>query len=264
MAFSMAQNPIIDFIQWKPGEKYGHIHNLGCFLFDPIVLEGIDTEESRRLGYYDKIFFSSLWSLKSAESTYNELSERFVLTGFPLDLATYEKYKSVPKDSKLIVFNQRFSWERIPQLEIEIAINLIKRGYKVQHLYAPLENDRISTDATLERLKFIGQNNGIEFIPNHTKEGYHKDLAKATFVITTSICDNLPVAILEAVYLGAVPIAPCTMCFPEFIHRDNLYTPYNIGEIIKLVEEKPIREHKVVQYRSEYVINKYLKAMDLI
>lgn len=261
--FSMAQNPIIDLVEWKPGRKYGHIHNLGCFLFDPTVMEGIDTQEKRRLDYYDKLFFSSMWSLKSADFTYNNLTDRFVLTGFPLDYAIYEEYKSVPKDSKLIVFNQRFSWERLPQLELELGINLIKRGYRVQHLYAPLENERISNDGTLERLKSLGQLNGIEFIPNPSKEGYHKDLAKASFVITTSICDNLPVAILEAVYLGAVPIAPCSMCFPEFIHRDNLYTPYNLEEIIELVNERPVRNHNIDQYRIDKVISEYLKAMEL-
>ncbi len=47
---------------------------------------------------------------------------------------------------------------------------------------------------------------------------------------------------LEAITLGTVPVAPPNaMAFPEFIHPDNLYPPYDLDYIEQLVIKQPKR-----------------------
>jgi pantothenate synthetase len=104
---------------------------------------------------------------------------------------------------------------------------------------------------------------GMEFVYNPTKEMYHQNLAKASFVVTTSISDMLPNSMLEAIYVGAVPVAPRNLCFPEFIHPDNLYTPYDLQEIIDIIVKKPVRQHDIMKYSKDIIIERYLNEMNI-
>lgn len=259
--FSMAQNPAIELVEHKPGKKFGHINGLGCFPFEPAVMQGIDLQDEKFFGYYEGLFLSSLWSYKNAIQNYPQYTDNFFITGFPIDFNVYKPFFTTPKKEKLVVFNQRFSWERLPLIEIELAHRLKLTGYEIWHLYAPVYG-RISLCSQLNQLKIIGERVGINFIGNLTKDEYHKRLALAETVITTSICDNLPTAMIEAVYMGAVPIAPNAMCFPEFIHKDNLYRPYDLDDIMRIVIEGSKRKHNIAQYNKVKVIKKYLTAME--
>jgi len=68
--------------------------------------------------------------------------------------------------------------------------------------------------------------------------------------ISTSRCDNLPISLLEAIYLGSVSVAPRSLCFPEFVHQDNLYTPFALDEIVRLVQSRPLRQHRIENARK--------------
>ena len=221
-------------------------------------------QEEKRFGYYDKLFCSSHWALENAANAYPQYQSSLAYTGFPLDFSQYESFFNIPKQDNLVVFNQRFSWERLPLIEIELGRHLTARGYEVRHLYAPVSGNEVSTDPRLQQLATIAQSAGLKFIPNPTKKEYLENLAQATVVVTTSICDNLPVAMLEAICLGAVPVAPNAMCFPEFIHPDNLYPPYDLDYMEQLVIEQPIRPHAIEQYAHEQVLARYLAYMGLI
>ncbi len=64
----MAQNPAIELVERKlGGRKFANISNLSCFPYDPARLEGVDMEEGKRFGYYDKLFCSSHWALKALQ-----------------------------------------------------------------------------------------------------------------------------------------------------------------------------------------------------
>lgn len=261
--FSVAQNPIIELVEQKPGRKFANISNLSCFPYDPARLEGVNMQEEKRFGYYDKLFCNSHWSLESAAAYYPQHRSRLTYTGFPLDFNQYEPYCNMPKQANLVVFNQRFSWERLPLIEIELAQKLIAQGYETWHLYAPVAGNQVSADPRLQQLALIAQFAGLKFISNPTKKDYLKNLAQAAVVVTTSICDNLSVAMLEAMALGAVPAAPNAMAFPEFIHPDNLYPPYDLDYMEQLVIEHPQRPHNIEQYTHERVLARYLAAMGL-
>ena len=260
--FSWAQNPVIEIVEQKPGRKFGHVHGLGCFVFEPSVLLGVDLNEDTRFGYYDRIFLNSDWSYQNATLAYPRHRHRFVITGFPMDYTKLDPYKGVRKDENLVVFNQRFALERNPTLVVELARLLTREGYRVMHLSGESAEMVASRYPDLGRLLRAGRRAGLEFAYNPTKDEYHKRLAAASVVITTSLCDNLPVAMLEAIHLSVVPVAPRAFCFPEFVHPDNLYAPYLLDEIVQIVRAAPQREHRIAQYSKEVVIQKYVQAFN--
>ncbi len=260
--FAWAQNPVIEIVEQKPGRKFGHVHGLGCFIFEPSVLLGVDLNEDTRFGYYDRIFVNSEWSYQNACDAYPRHKHRFVITGFPMDYAKLDPYRGTPKQKNLVVFNQRFALERNPTLVVELARLLTLEGYRVAQLSGEPAESVASRYPDLGRLLRAGKRAGLEFLYNPSKDTYHRRLAEASVVVTTSLCDNLPVAMLEAIHLSVVPVAPRAFCFPEFVHPDNLYAPYLLEEIVELVREAPEREHRITQYGREAVIEKYIEAFN--
>ena len=55
-----------------------------------------------------------------------------------------------------------------------------------------------------------------------------------------------------------------TCVSPELIHKDNLYTPYDLDEMVDVITKRPVREHSIMQFSLECVVDKYLKHMNLI
>lgn len=255
-----AQNPVIDMIGHKPGRKFGHVHGLQCFAFDPSVLSGVDLEEANRFSHYDRIFVNSEWSLTNAIRAYPQHAAKFTVTGFPMDYEALDAFKGSPKEEALIVFNQRFALERMPTLVVELASRLRHEGYRVVQLLGERTENISKRNPDLGKLLRVGQRVGLEFVYNPSKAEYLSRLARASVVITTSLCDNLPVSMLEAIYLDVVPVAPKAMCFSEFIHSDNLYSPYCIDEILAIVRRAPVRPHRFEQYAKHRVMSAYLDA----
>lgn len=263
--FSWAHSPLIELLAHKKGRKYGLVVGLTKFHFDPLIfLEAeVDIRESQRLSVYDKIFAVSHWCKECIIRAYPYLQEKVVYTGFPHDFNVYEPYKRIAKESDLIVFNQRFAPERLPFLELETARMLIKCGFRVQHLTGTDPETMKQNYPSMASLICEAEQIGLNFVHNATKDQYHANLAKATVVITTSIADMLPASLIEAIYLGAAPVAPRAFCFPEFVHDDNLYTPYDLHEIIALAQLKPNRQHKIEQFSKEHVVKTYLAEMGI-
>jgi hypothetical protein len=63
-----------------------------------------------------------------------------------------------------------------------------------------------------------------------------------------------------SIRLPVIYVAPRAFCFPEFVHRDNLYTPYDLEEVLSIVTAK----HRINQYSKEKVVRCMLKEMALL
>jgi hypothetical protein len=131
-----AQSPIIESIQYKKGRKFGIVVGAVANPFEPSVLmEGSQyINERYRLGLYDKIFAVSDWCKQTLISAYPEIQHKVISTGFPIDYGIYDQYKNYEKQPNLVVFNQRFAFEKLNIIEIELSRKLIGMGYRVQHL----------------------------------------------------------------------------------------------------------------------------------
>jgi glycosyltransferase involved in cell wall biosynthesis len=260
-----AQSPLIELIKHKKGRKFGLVVGLTAMPFEPAVLweAAGDLRERERLGIYDRIFANSEWCKECICTAYPELADRVAVTGFPIDFDIYKPYLSVPKEENLIVFNQRFTIEKLHVIELEVARRLVKRGYRVQHLSGVSQEELANSNPSLIPLLEIARRVGLEFVYNHSKDVYHRNLAKASVVITTSIADMLPSSLIEGIYLGAVPVAPRAFCFQEFVDNENLYQPYDIQEILDIVSEQPVNYHPIDLYSQDIVVGRFLKEMGL-
>ncbi len=259
-----AQSPIIELIHDKPGMKIGMVVGLTAMPFEPAVLWEAEhgLQEAKRLSLYDKIFANSHWCSECICNAYPHLADRVAVTGFPIDYSVYAGFRDVPKDPKLVVFNQRFALEKLHIIELQVAQRLVRAGWTVQHLSGITEPVLAGMSRSMRPLLEVAGRIGLEFKYNATKEQYHDNLARASVVITTSIADMLPSSLIEAIYMGARPVAPNSQCFPEFVHKDNLYPPYDIDEIVTAVNEGPAREHPIHRYDKDVVIRRFLDEME--
>ncbi|MFO8059733.1 MAG: hypothetical protein R6U70_03635 [Bacillota bacterium] len=260
-----AQSPLIELIRDKPGAKVGLVVGLTAMPFEPAVL--LESEaglrEAERLDLYDILFVNSEWCRDCLCAAYPHLTDRVRVTGFPIDYSIYDRFRDLPKDPDLVVFNQRFALEKLHIVEIMVAERLVEMGWKVRHLSGISAEELASMSRSMRPLLDAAGRVGLEFTYNPTKEEYHQHLARASVVVTTSIADMLPSSLIEAVNLGAVPVAPDSMCFPEFIHPDNLYVPYDVDQIVNFVMESPVREHPIDRYDSDVVVETFLREMGL-
>ncbi|MBS3946981.1 MAG: hypothetical protein KGZ57_01570 [Dethiobacter sp.] len=258
-----AQSELIELVAHKKGRKYGLVVGLTAGHLDPLIfsLDKEELRERKRLALYDKLFANSDWCRNCISRAYPELADRVVVTGFPFDFRALQPYLRFPKEKPLVVFNQRFALEKLHILEIEAAHLLSQCGFRVQHLSGIPEARLIAGNPSLAPLLAAAREKGLEFIYNKDKQSYLQSLAKARVVVTTSIADMLPVSLIEAIYLGAVPAAPRALCFPEFVHPDNLYTPYALTEIVDIAARQPVRYHPIEKYAKEVVVERMLAEM---
>jgi hypothetical protein len=259
-----AHSPVIEYIKQKHGRKFGLVVGVMAGHFDPLTLTTVsqDFREGERLSLYDGLFTVSHWCRRCLVNAYPHLTPKVWVTGFPVDFDVYKPFENTAKQKELIIFNQRFSQERLPALELELAAHLSGLGYQVQHLSGTTHEQIAHSSPSLEGILFSAHRYGLEFVINKTKDAYLKRLAKADVVITTSIADTLSVAMIEAIALGATPVAPRAFCFPEYIHNDNLYAPYDLDEIMDLVKKKPQRNHLVESYDKAQVIRLMLSVLN--
>lgn len=256
-----AQSPVIDLIRSKPGRKFGFAAGLTAIPFEPARLFGHLLHERDRLGCYDGIFLPSEWSAGQARRHYPELGRRLIVTGFPVDFEMLFPYRWERKIDGLVVFNQRFAVEKLPALEIELAGRLTAKGHRVWHLSEQPPQAIVRQGPEFAGLLAAARDAGVRLVYNPTKHIYYRRLAMAQVVVTTSLADTLSVSLVEGIALGAAPVAPRAMAFPEYVHPDNLYSPYDLGEIERLVRDPPRRPHRIYQHCRQRVGQRILAAI---
>lgn len=256
-----AQSELIELVAAKGGRKFGLVVGLTAGHLDPLALAGTTVNERRRLALYDGIFANSQWCKSCICRSYPEVAGKVAVTGFPFDYQALHPFLQQAKEQDLVVFNQRFALEKLHILELEAARLLTSHGFRVHHLSGVTEERLVRGNPSLGPLLAGARQRGLQYIHNPDKHTYLKNLAKATAVVTTSAADMLPVSLIEAVYLGAAPAAPRALCFPEFVHPDNLYTPYDLTEIVDIVLRLPKRYHPIEQYAKELVVERMLAEM---
>ncbi|MGE5561549.1 MAG: hypothetical protein ACM3XN_10975 [Chloroflexota bacterium] len=256
-----AQSPVVELIRNKPGRKYGFAAGLTAIPFEPARLWGHLLHERERLGCYDGIFLPSEWSAAQARNHYPELGRRLIVTGFPVDFEALFPYRWEQKIDRLVVFNQRFATEKLPALEIQLAHRLIARGHRVWHLTEQPPAAIARQGPEIARLLAAAHDAGVRIVYNPTKHIYYRRLAMAQAVVTTSLADTLSVSLIEGIALGAAPVAPRAMVFPEYVHDDNLYSPYDLDEIERLAIDPPQRRHDIYRYCKQRVGQRMIAAI---
>jgi hypothetical protein len=258
---SYAHNPIINFLKYLPGKKFAHAHGLEASIFEPAILLGYELNEEEVFSIYDGIFVNSSWARSIIIGKYPSLAGKIIVSGFPFDPDDLKEYKEIKKEENLIVFNQRFALDKLHIIEVYLGEILVKQGFKVMHLLPHDDILRIGRDREARVLYEEGTKRGLTFNSSKNKGDYYSKLAKAKYVITTPMAETLSLCILEGAALNAIPIAPDWGPFPEYLNPSNLYPPYNIDKILKILTNTHSFGVSFHNHLPHKVFNIYLDAM---
>ncbi|MCF6093316.1 hypothetical protein L1765_04810 [Microaerobacter geothermalis] len=252
-------HPAMRWIQSKKGIKMTRIAGTAANPYEIGVIYNQTNQklEESHLSKFDLILTHSKWAHCLVISAYPNLAGRFALVGRPTDFSALTKYKNIPKQKNWIAFSQRFSYDKLFVIEMETTRRLREKGFQIFHLIS----DQMYHSLHPSLLKWAKLHH-IQFLVNKNRDEYLTRLSQAEILITTSISDMLPMSLFEAIYLDVIPVAPQMMCFPEFIHPDNLYPPFDIDFMIKLAEKKPIRHHPISFHEKKAVIQRILHELE--
>ena len=125
--------------------------------------------------------------------------DKLVPTGFPLDVENLDKYKDKFEKENIIVFSGRNVDEKQPWL--------------FEQMKREMRGDR--------SLTFV---NTLKH--NFSKNEYYELLSKAKVVISFALQENFGFSILEACYLGCIPIVPNRLVYPELYGEKYLYNTF--------------------------------------
>ncbi|MCF6093315.1 glycosyltransferase [Microaerobacter geothermalis] len=256
-------HPIMKKLQFKKGKKVSRIAGLACNPFEKAFIYGFDIKDALKgeeyfFSLYDVILFNSHYGLEMAAKQYPRLSHKFFYVGRPTDFERLSPYKAETKKEKTIAINHRFSIEKMAIIELELSKQLIDKGYTVYHFMGP---EQKSDSAIFQTLIDMAEKNGVQFLVTTKKEDYYRLLSQCSMVVSTSMSDMLPMSMFEAIYLGLIPIAPNHLSFTEFIHKDNLYEPFDLKQIIGIIEKSPLRDHPVFTHDKRVVMDKILSVL---
>ena len=124
-------------------------------------------------------------------------SNKFVVTGLPLDEKNLDNYHNSNKEN-IVIFSGRNVDEKQPWLFEELS----------------------------ERLK--GKAEFINTLKhNFSKDEYYDLLSRAKIVVSYALQENFGFGVNEAVYLGCVPIVPNRLVYPEFFNEKYLYDTFD-------------------------------------
>ncbi len=136
---------------------------------------------------------------------------------------------AVREENKIILWNHRWSKDKDYFMFFSMMRNLKKNGYKFKlNIFG--ETVLANNDDFIYFKKQMGDYiNKFGFLSS--KLEYYKEVSKSDIVISTAIEENFGISIVESMYLGATPILPNRLSYPELIpikyHNDILYNSYD-------------------------------------
>ncbi len=237
LLFPDAAHPLVLATAKGPARVYAHLHSL----------QSIQRQKPHRqadicrvVSGCDAVFVSSDWDREMVTRQCPKVhQDRVIVSGYPFDPSSAEKYRSKCTDSNLVIFAQKFCADNLNVLETSLAEFLTERSYRVQHI------SRIQTLAELWRdreariLLREARLRGLQLVVCTDKAEYFERISRGAILISSWINGGLPVETLESSALGTTPLAPRRGPIAEFLPRQNLYPPYNLGKLSDMITSPP-------------------------
>lgn len=173
--------------------------------------------------YNMKSFFSGAEKLlkkindHSPVSILDNIRYKVELLPVPIALKNKSSTKKIPRS---IIWNHRWEYDKNPEdyynaLRIlkgkNIDFKLIMMG--IQFKNSPMAFENIKNDFK-ENILCWGE---------QSKSDYFKWLSKGEFTISTAIHEFQGLAVMEAVQMGAIPIVPNRLSYPQWFPKENIY-----------------------------------------
>ena len=120
------------------------------------------------------------------------------MTGLPLDFEGLDPYRGKEKEN-IVVFNGRNCDEKQPWLFKRLE-------EKIEEHYPHIKARFVNTQ-----------------MEGFTKEEYYDVMSRAKVVVSYALQENFGFGIAEAAYLGAMPVLPNRLVYPELYPKRCLY-----------------------------------------
>lgn len=249
-------HPLVYNLKSKAGKKYAFYHcDDHCETFLPM---------HDFLNCCDKIFVPSVWMDHRLRAAIGESNTQTAVCGIPFDVEPYLPFQKTVKDSKLVAFNQPFSLQCLHILKVHLAEILANEGYQVVQLCSPQEMITLTSDRESRVLYHQGRKRGLHFIITENDHQRLTKVAMAQLVIDLSATKSLSHRSLEAAAVNTVSIAPNHGEHSEIYQPQNLYSPYNVESIIRLVINPPGAGIDLAEMLPGKVCNFCLNHMEAI
>ncbi len=156
----------------------------------------------------------------------------------------------------VILWNHRWSKDKDYFMFFSMMRHLKKHGYKFKL--------NIFGEAVL------ANNDDFEYFKNQmgeyinkfgflsSKSEYYKEVSKSDIVISTAVEENFGISMVESMYLGATPVLPDRLSYPELIpekyHNKVLYNSY----------DDAVKKIKNILSNADYLnLSDYMKQYDI-
>jgi len=212
-------------------------------------IDALLAEEQAVCEWMDLALVPSHYAKKLLRSAYGtHLESKIQVIGWPINIDNFANIRSVSRDMNQILLGQRQDYDKNFLLEAEVCTELLARGYKV--IRASSRSNPVLQDFALYAERHLG-------VPSqgHPEE-YLSQCLESGFVLLTSPAETLCITAIEAVAAGCIPVVPDHSAFQEWCHASNRYQPYSIVDILRLIREAPINQHKIAQYHPEQFIKR--------
>lgn len=194
----------------------------------------------------DRLLFNSAYNrnsfLDGMEPFLQNMPDE-VPTGLPARLEPKCRILPVPvapvapgpeRDRRLIVWNHRWEYDKLPEVFADAMIELARIGHdfrlallgkRLRQAPEPLArlrqhlSDRIIADGKLPDAR------------------YRQLLGRAGIAVSTAAHEFQGISMLEATSAGACPLVPDALCYREQYPAENRYRPGNTGELVTTLQQ---------------------------
>ena len=208
--------------KWGNQKVIFHAHGAASFTIDDYFMEEDKwfIDEKRAFEKADVVLLNSNTAKRAAEEYYGieDLYNSEVI-GFPIDFDEFDGYEAVEKKNKIAIVG-RLDYDKAPFPYLRDLKMLKDVGYEILFITAECSNN----------MKLMLERAGFEVFFGVDKSEYYKKLAEAKYVFVGVRSDSLNVSVVEAAYLGVIPVLPNTELFKE-LYPKNVYEYLNFESV---------------------------------
>ena len=211
---------------WRPGEKpdltYAMINWLSQLSSDLVVFNS---------DYHRRSWFGELPNLLKHFPDYNHLDQIGIVKSrsrvLPIGIEVQaESRRQKESDTPLILWNQRWEYDKRPDRFFELLYRLEETGHAYKLAVAGENFRRVPVEFEEAASRLAHRIEHWGYLPSRT--AYHSLLQKTDLVVSTAEHEFFGISVLEAVQAGAFPLLPNRLSYPELIpaalHAACLYS----------------------------------------
>lgn len=182
--------------------------------------------------------------------------------------ATEKKIQISGLKKNVVLFSSRLDKEKNPYFMMAVAKKFLEKNQDWEwHVTTSGKEFRSCLPNVIDDLsKLCEEQPRFKMLANLTKEEYYSELSECKIQFNSSLQDYVSWTVIEATIFTADIVYPDFRSFKEFIPKDRLYTPFNVDDAVKVLQETMccLREHKDIGDKSDLgrILEGYIMATD--